>query len=114
MMQAEERPNGPALAAILAASLGVFVIGLLVVLNEISGSISAALVWMRPVGPLSGKTGVGVIVWGVAWIVLASTYKGKSVNAGKILMWSWILIVLGLALTFPPVFELIVGLFKHE
>ncbi len=107
-MKASDKPNGPAMASILACAIGVFVIGIATILAEASEAVGHALGWVEPVGPLSGETGLGVIVWLVAWIVLNSTYKGKNVNADGIARWSWTLIILGLLLTFPPVVGLVV------
>ncbi len=101
-----EKPSGPAGAAILAAGVGVFVVGLMTTLNEAVGGLSKYLNWWNPAGPLTGKTGIGVIVWLIAWGVLAARYRGKTVDMGRIALWSWILIALGLLLTFPPAFEL--------
>lgn len=70
-------------------------------------SLSSRLIWVGPAGPLSGKTGVGVIVWLIAWVVFHSRYKGREMDIGKVTRWSWILIILGFLLTFPPAFELI-------
>ena len=105
-MKTMDKPNGPALAAILAGAIGVFVIGLMTTLAEASESVGNMLRWVGPVGPLSGKTGMGVTVWLVAWIILGSMYKGKNVEPGRITLWSWILIVLGLLGTFPKFFDL--------
>ena len=102
-----EKPNGVAAAAILAAGIGVFTTGLMTTLAEVSPGLRNALIWSRPVGPLSGKTGVGVIIWLIAWVVLHSMYRGRDAEFGKIMRWSWILILLGFLLTFPPAFELI-------
>ncbi len=101
-----EKPNGPAAAAILAAAVGVFVIGLLTTLAEVSGGLRNALNWWNPAGPLTGKTGAGVIVWLIAWAVLGARYRRREVDVGRITRRSWILILLGLALTFPPIFEI--------
>lgn len=100
------KPNGPAAAAILAAGIGIFATGLMTTLAEAWEGLSNALIWSVPVGPLSGKTGVGVIVWLIAWAALASAYAGKDVEIAKVTRWAWLLIVLGLLLTFPPVFGL--------
>ncbi len=105
----EERPSGPAAAAILAAAVGVFVIGLLTTLNEAVDGLSRYLNWWSPAGPLTGKTGVGVIVWLLTWAALGARYRGASVDMGRIARWSWLLILLGLLLTFPPVFERFAG-----
>jgi lysylphosphatidylglycerol synthetase-like protein (DUF2156 family) len=100
-----EKPSGPAAAAILAAAIGVFTIGLMTTLAEVSAGLKNALNWWNPAGPLTGKTGVGVIVWLIAWLILGTRSRGRSVEMGRIALWSWILILLGLVLTFPPVFE---------
>jgi len=102
-----EKPNGLAAAAILSAGVGVFTIGLMTTLNDVSSTLSSKLIWVGPVGPLSGKTGVGVIVWLIAWGILHSMYKGREVEFGRFMRWSWILVLLGFLLTFPPAFELI-------
>ncbi len=100
------KPNGPAAAAILSAAIGIFTIGLMTTLAEASPGLRSALAWWTPVGPLAGKTGVGVLAWLIAWALLASAYRGKDVDFGKITRWVWILIVLGLLFTFPPFFDL--------
>jgi hypothetical protein len=107
MMETQPRvkPNGPAAAAIGAAGAGVFAIGLMTTLAEAFAGLKTALIWLAPVGPLSGKTGVGMIVWLVAWGTLASMWKGRDVNIGKVLTWTFVLLLLGFVGTFPPVFE---------
>jgi len=64
-------------------------------------------VWVRqsPAGPLTGKTGVGVIAWLVSWIVLHTLWKDEDVALVRVLVVSLVLLALGLVLTFPPVFE---------
>jgi hypothetical protein len=103
----ESRPEGPAAAAILAAGIGMFVLGLLTVLSEASVGIHDWLSdWEfdQGVGPLAGKTIVAVIAWAVSWIVLGFAWRRKDVNLKT---WFWVAFVLG-ALgflgTFPPIF----------
>ena len=102
------RPEGPAAAAILAAGIGMFVLGALTVLNEASEGLSDWLAgWEldRGVGPLAGKTTVAVIVWAVSWLVLGLAWRGKDVNLKA---WFWVALglgALGFVGTFPPVFE---------
>jgi hypothetical protein len=111
-MRTTDKPNGPAAAAILAAAIGVFVIGLMTTLVAVSDTLGAMLRWVDSVGPLSGKTGLGLIAWLLAWVVLRSTYGGKNVDADGIIRWSWVLIAVGLLLTFPPVFDRVGRLFR--
>lgn len=104
-MSVAEKSNGVAASAILAAAAGVFATGLMTTLAEISGGLRSALIWWSPAGPLTGKTGVGIIVWLVAWVVLHSMYKNRGVSFDRIMLWAWILIFLGFLGTFPPFFE---------
>jgi hypothetical protein len=103
----ERRPDGPGAAAMLAAGIGVFALGLFTILNEASEGLHE---WFeswemgRGVGPLAGKTGLTVIVWAVSWIVLALALRGKDVDLRKWVWASLILGALGFVATFPPVF----------
>jgi len=101
----ERLPNGPAAAAILSAGLGSAVIGLLTTGAVISTGLKSALNWWGPAGPLSGKTGVGVITWLVSWIVLHTLWKDEDVAFVRVLVVTLVLLALGLLMTFPPVFE---------
>lgn len=94
-----------AAAAVMAAGIGVFVTGLLTTLAEASTALRAALVWSNPVGPLSGKSGFGVLAWVIAWALFHFIWRDKEVNFGRIYIISLVLIGLGWILTFPPVFE---------
>lgn len=99
------KPNGAGAAALLAAAIGVFVIGLMTSLAAASPGWSNVMNWFSPVGPLSGKTAVGVIVWLIAWGFLHSRYKDVDVDLGRTLRWTWILVALGWLGTFPPFYE---------
>jgi hypothetical protein len=100
-----EKTDGVAAAAVLAAAVGVFITGSLTTLAEISQSLRAALTWSGAVGPLIGKTGVGVIVWLIVWPIFHGMWRDKEVNFSAIYTVSLILIALGWILAFPPVFE---------
>ncbi len=104
------KPTGPGAAAVLAAGTGTFTIGLMASLAGASAGLNNALNWYGPTGPLSGKTGVGVVAWLLAWIILHAAWKSKNVNFGRAFNWALALVILGFLLTFPPVF----GLFARE
>ena len=63
--------TGVAAAAFLSGGIGCFVIGLLTTLTESPALVNLknALNWSNPVGPLSGKTGVGVIAFLLSWAI---------------------------------------------
>ena len=97
---------GVASAAFISSGIGCLAIGLMVTGAEMSPGLKTALTWSNGVGPLSGKTGVGVIAWLVSWIILHTMWKDKDMNFGKAFTATLILIALGFLLTFPPFFEL--------
>lgn len=103
------KSDGVAAAAVLASAIGVFITGSLTTLAEISESLKTALAWSGAVGPLIGKTGVGVTVWLILWPLFHALWRGKEVNFSAIYTVSLILIALGWLLTFPPVFKAFSG-----
>jgi len=104
------KPNGPAAAAVLAAGIGSFVLGLFVTLNEMSTGIHDFLDFSKNygigsgVGPLSGKVILAVSAYLVSWLVLAMMWRGKEVNFRGVFVLTLVLLALGFALTFPPIF----------
>lgn len=101
--------NGPSLAAVLAAGIGLAVTGIMSTLAESIAAFSAALAWSKPVGALSGKTSIGIVAWLVSWIILGLIWKDRDVRFAPVIVVSAILLVVGLLFTFPPFFELIAG-----
>ncbi len=101
----DEVREGPASAAVLSAGIGVFVTGLVTTLAEVSPPLKAALVWSDAVGPLSGKTGLGVIAWLAAWALLHLLWRRRDRNFSLVYRITLWLVTAGFLLTFPPVFE---------
>jgi hypothetical protein len=96
--------NGGALAAVLAAAIGSFSLGLLVLANAAGWYAAPSL--YGPAGGLSGRTTFALIVWLVSWAILHARWKDRAMRAGGIFGWSLVLIALSLVLTFPPVWDL--------
>lgn len=97
-------PNGAAAAALLSAAIGCLVIGLMTVGTEVSEGLKQALTWYKPAGPLTGKTGIGIIAWLISWAVLHSKWKDYDVDFASIFRWAIVLLIVGFLLTFPPIF----------
>jgi hypothetical protein len=95
--------NGAALAAYLGAGIGAFAMGLFVVLNE--AGVFAAPALYGPAGGVTGRTAFAVLTWLVGWAVLHQRWKNREVAAGRIHALTLSLILLGLVLTFPPVWS---------
>ena len=120
-VQTDTKPNGPVAAAFLAAGVGSLVIGIGVVLNEASATIKDAIGvdfnaflqfdksfgFGAGVGPLSGKVGLAIIAFVVSWVVFHLWLRGKEVKFRRYFIAALVLVALGFALTFPPIFTLV-------
>jgi hypothetical protein len=110
--QSDTKPNGPVAAVFVASGIASLVLGLFVTLNEFSPDINNFLKFDANyglgdgVGPLSGKVTLAVIAFIVSWVVLHLVWRGKELNWNRIFVASLILVGLGFALTFPPIFQL--------
>lgn len=107
--EGEPVPNGAAAAALLAAGLGCFVLGVVAVAGDGSHALARLLTFYRPTGPLSGVTTVAIVCWLAAWGVWHRMWKGRTVALGRISAVAWVLLGLGLLLTFPPFGDLLLG-----
>ena len=105
-MPALAKIDGGIAAALISGGIGCFGIGVMTSLAEASEKIANLLNWWSPVGPLSGKTGAGLIAWVASWLILHSILKERETNLKTVFITSLILIGLGYLLTFPPVFDL--------
>ena len=97
--------TGPAAAAMISGAIGTFVIGLLTTGAVIFDGLRQALNWWNPAGPLTGKTGVGVVVWLISWALLNTVWKDKEYDLRRAFLITLIFVSVGVILTFPPVFE---------
>lgn len=96
--------NGAALAAFLGAAIGAFAMGLLVILNE--AGVFAAPALYAPAGGVSGRTTFAALIWLIGWAVLHYRWNGRHIEARRVHALTWLLIGLGVLLTFPPVWGL--------
>ena len=101
--------NGPAAAAILSAGIGCFAIGVLALIGDGSKEMAGLFTFYRPTGPLSGVSTLGIVVWLVAWLVLARRWGTRTVAIGRVNLAAFVLLALGLLLTFPPFGNLLLG-----
>jgi hypothetical protein len=97
--------TGRAAAALIASGIGTLFIGLMTTGAEASAGLKEFLAWSKPVGPLSGKVGLSLIVWLISWVVMHQLLKDKESNLARAFTITLILIALGVIFTFPPIFE---------
>ena len=102
----ETENSGIAAAAFVAAGIGCGSLGLFTTLAVISEGVKNLLNWWGPAGPLTGKTGLALIVWLIAWLVLHQLWKTKTVSFRKAFRATLVLVTLGVLGTFPTFFEL--------
>jgi hypothetical protein len=102
-------PSGPGAAAILAAGLGSFALGVFALAGDAWPRVKAAFNWWKPTGPLSGVTAATCLVWLVAWFVLARLWRGRNVNLAAVNVAAFALLAGGFLLTFPPFMDLLQG-----
>jgi len=97
--------NGAAMASYLAAGIGAFAMGFVVLLNE--AGLFAAPTLYGPAGGVSGRTTLAAFAWLVAWAVLHYRWKAREMAPGRVYMATLVLIVAGILATFPPVWSLL-------
>ncbi|HEY9515281.1 MAG TPA: hypothetical protein VIQ74_06320 [Gemmatimonadaceae bacterium] len=101
----EKVTNGAALAAFLAAGVGAFAMGFVVVLSEM-GIFSPPAIY-APSGGVSGRTTLAVVLWLIAWAVLHARWKDRQLQPGRVWTVTLVLTVLGILGTFPPFWALV-------
>jgi fluoride ion exporter CrcB/FEX len=101
------RPNGPGAATILAGGIGCFALGVLSAWADKSVAFKSHMSFYRPSGPLSGVTTLALLVWLAVWVALAVAWRGKTVRLSRTNLIAFILLGLGLLLTFPLFVDLI-------
>jgi len=104
-----EPAEGPGAAAVLAAGVGALTLGVITTVSEMSTTVSGWLDLYSPVGPLSGKTIVTVVVWLLSWVVLHLMLRERGTLTRGVVTTAVVLLGLGLLGTFPTFFELFAG-----
>ena len=101
--------DGPAAAMLLSAGIGALVLGIMIVLAEVSPAANTWLGSFDPklgVGPLAGKVLWAVVAYAVSLAALWGLWRNKDVNLKTISIVAYLLMGLGFLLTFPPFFVL--------
>lgn len=98
--------NGAGAAAVLAAAIGSFVLGVGDVAADRLPSLKAHLSFYKPTGPLSGVTTIAIAAWLVAWVLLDRRWRDKDVAMSRTNAIAYVLLGLALLMTFPPIADL--------
>jgi hypothetical protein len=106
---ADALTNGRGAAAVLAAGIGCLALALLALAGDASKTISAALNFWSPTGPLSGVTCVAILIWLAAWLLLSRLWARRDVPFAQINMISFVMFAAALLITFPPIMDFLQG-----
>lgn len=98
--------NGAGAAAVLAAGIGSFVLGVGDVAADKVAAVKAVFSFYKPAGPLSGVTTVAIVAWLIAWALLNRRWRNKDVQMARTNAIAYVLLGLALLLTFPPFADL--------
>ena len=110
----EESNDGVAAAALLAASFGTAALGFFTTLAEANTDFHDWANWWDRVGPLSGKSSLGLITWLASWPLFhLALFRRNNVLPTAIAV-SAVLFLVGMVLMFPPIFERIAEIFISE
>ena len=106
-VSAKMTPNGPGAAAILAAGIGCFSVGLVSVVVDKVEPLARVLTFYRPTGPLSGASTLSILIWLAVWRVLHYFWSDRNVDLRRLVTVSVVLLAVGILLTFPPIGDLL-------
>jgi hypothetical protein len=101
-----DKPDGPVVAAILAAGVGSLALGVLTTLAEASTKFKDWLAFDDGVGPLAGKTTLAVVAWLLSWAILHVVFRKRTTDLRQALIGGLVLVALGLLGTFPTFFQM--------
>lgn len=106
-VSAKMMSNGPGAAAVLAAGIGSFAMGITSFAADKAKPLANLLNIYRPTGPLSGVSTLTILVWLAGWGLLHYFWRGRSVDLRRIVAVSLALLAAGILLTFPPFADLL-------
>lgn len=102
-------PNGPGAAAVLAAATGCLALGCFAFAGDAIAAVQRAFIFWPPTGALSGVTTSAIAVWLATWIGLSRRWKDRNVPMAGINRAAFVMLTLGLLLTFPPFMDMLQG-----
>ncbi len=110
-------PGGVAVAALLAAMLGVLTLALVNQFTAVSAAFNTWVhgigkLWMPGadgIGPYSGKETLALVAWFGSWIVLHFVLRKRDLDVSRWLVVFLVGVAIATTLVWPPVFEYFAG-----
>ena len=100
-------PTGTFVAALLAAMIGLLVLGAVNIYSIVDAGFNKAITLNAGIGPYSGKEVFWLTGWFLSWIILHFAVRKKTLNLRK---WFGVFMVgmlVATLLVWPPIFEAI-------
>ncbi len=104
--QVRNFPNGGGAAAVLSAGIGSLCVAVFAILADQFAAMKSLMNFYKPTGPLSGVTTCAIVVWLAAWFILHARWRNRNLALARINAAAFVLLILGLLLTFPPIADL--------
>jgi fluoride ion exporter CrcB/FEX len=99
--------NRSGAAAVLAAGIGSFLVGVFAVAVDKMPSLSRLFNIYKLTGPLSGVTTAAILCWLLVWATFELLWRKQNIAIGLVIAIAFVLLGLGILLTFPPVADLL-------
>ena len=106
MQTNQPEPNGGIVAATVAAGAGCAALGGLTIASAASTEVADLLTLYAPSGPLTGKATVAAIIYVIVWVNLHFRLRDRELSLSRGFLLTMLLLAIGLAGTFPPVYQL--------
>ena len=106
MQTNQPEPNGGIVAATVAAGAGCAALGGLTIASAASAEVADLLTLYAPSGPLTGKATVAAIIYVIVWVNLHFRLRDRALSLSRGFLLTMFLLAIGLAGTFPPVYQL--------
>ena len=107
-----QRPTGEAVAALLAAGIGMLGLALVNQIAELSEPFAGWLhglgkMWMpgaSGIGPYSGKETLALVGWLVSWAILHPMLRAREMNMSRWLVVFLVMVAVATTFIWPPVY----------
>lgn len=104
-------PTGTVVAALLAAMIGLMVLGVINIYAAVDAGFAKAITLNTGIGPYSGKELFWLVGWSLSWLVLHVALRRRTLNLRR---WFGVFMVgmlVATLLVWPPIFEAIADAF---
>lgn len=105
-------PSGVAIAALLAAVIGLLVLAIVNIAADVNAPFRDAITYNKGIGPYSGKEVFMFGGWFVSWIGLHFALRKRDLNVKKWFGVTMVLLLAAALLVWPPIFEAIADAIK--